>query len=183
MPFLRWIGFTFLLAGCGLLGGCAMESTAPAATEVGASMQGMVHGGQQPVVGAHIYLFAAGTSGYGGASTSLLSANTVGSDALGSYVLTDANGAFSITGDYACTAGTQVYVLATQGNPGYGGNNPALAMMTALGQCPAAGTFVATVPYVWVNEVTTVASVYSLAGFMTDLTHVSSSGTALAQVG
>jgi streptogramin lyase len=37
------------------------------------------------------------------------------------------------------------------------------------------------VPYIWVNEVSTVASVYALSGFMTDLTHIGSSGTPLAQ--
>jgi len=31
-------------------------------------------GGRQAITGAHVYLFAAGTSGYGTASTSLLTA-------------------------------------------------------------------------------------------------------------
>jgi hypothetical protein len=55
--------------------------------------------------------------------------------------------------------------------------------MTAVGQCPVSGNLQAVVPFIFVNEVTTVASVYALAGFMTDLAHVSSSGTPLAQAG
>jgi hypothetical protein len=173
-----------LLAISALLSGCALNNTAPPNSAAGIHLRGNIHGGQQPIVGAHVYLFAAGTTGYGAASTSLLTSGTVGSDSLGQYVTTDANGSFSITGDYTCTSATQLYVLATQGNPGIPNqNNPNLALMAALGQCPAAGNIASAVPFVFVNEVTTVASVYALAGFMTDLTHVSSSGTPLAQAG
>jgi hypothetical protein len=173
-----------LLAISVLLSGCALNNTAPPNSAAGIHLRGNIHGGQQPIVGAHVYLFAAGTTGYGAASTSLLSSGTVGSDSLGQYVTTDANGAFSITGDYTCTSATQLYVLATQGNPGVPNqNNPNLALMAALGQCTAAGNIASAVPFVFVNEVTTVASVYALAGFMTDLAHVSSSGTTLAQAG
>ena len=38
----------------------------------GAALHGMVHGGQQPIVGAHVYLYAANTTGYGNAAVSLL---------------------------------------------------------------------------------------------------------------
>lgn len=177
--------FSSLLAASVLLSGCALNSTAPPNSAAGVRLAGKVHGGQQPVVGAHVYLFAAGTTGYGAAATSLLTSGTVGSDSLGQYVTTDSSGSFAITGDYTCISSTQVYVLATQGNPGLPGNetNPNLALMTALGQCPASGNLQATVPFIFVNEVTTIASVYSLAGFMTDLAHVSSSGTPLAQAG
>jgi hypothetical protein len=173
-----------LLAISVLLSGCALNNTAPPNSAAGIHLRGNIHGGQQPIVGAHVYLFASGTTGYGAASTSLLTSGTVGGDSLGQYVTTDANGSFSITGDYTCTSATQLYVLATQGNPGIPNqNNPNLALMAALGQCPAAGSIASGVPFVFVNEVTTVASVYALAGFMTDLAHVSSSGTPLAQAG
>jgi hypothetical protein len=177
--------FLSLVSASILLSGCTLKTTAPSNSAPGPQLSGRVHGGQQPVVGAHVYLFAAGSTGYGTASTSLLTVGTVGSDSLGQYVATDSNGSFTITGDYTCTSGTQLYVLATQGNPGLPGNqsNPNLALMTAVGQCPAAGNILATVPFIFINEVTTVASVYALAGFMTDLAHVSSSGTPLAQAG
>ena len=126
---------------------------------------------------------AAGVSGYGAASTSLLVAGTTGlSDSIGAYVLTAADGSFSITGDYTCTANTQVYLYALGGNPGAGVNSAA-GFLAALGNCPASGSFVTQTPYIYMNEVSTVAAAYSIAGFATDATHVSSSGTALAKTG
>ena len=95
------------------------------------------------------------------------------------YVTTDVSGSFSITGDYTCGAGQQVYLYALGGNPG-AGINSAAGLMAALGTCPAAGNFLTTTPYVVVNEVSTVATAYAFAGFATDATHVGSSGTALA---
>jgi hypothetical protein len=155
-------------------------------------MQGRVFGGQQPIVGAHVYLFAANTTGYAGpgiaasssnASLSLLSAASTGlSDSVGAYVLTDGSGVFSITGDYSCTPNTQVYVYALGGNPG-AGTNAVAGLMAALGNCPGVGNFLSATPFILINEVSTIAAAYSFAGFATDATHVSSSGTALAKTG
>jgi streptogramin lyase len=158
------------------------ESASPVA-EQGAAIVGQIHGGQQPVVGAHVYLLQANTTGYGAASISLLNASSTGqSDSVGAYVLTTSTGAFSISTDYTCSVGSQVYVYALGGNPGAGTNANA-GFLAALGQCPSAGNFAATVPYVWVNEVSTVAAAYALAGYATDALHVSSSGTTLALTG
>jgi len=55
-----------------------------------------------------------------------------------------------------------------------------------LGNCPAPGglnALLSAAPYVVINEATTVAAAYAFAGFATDATHVSSSGTPLAKVG
>jgi hypothetical protein len=176
-----------------LLSGCAMQTTSSPGSSTGLAIQGMVHGGQQPVVGAQVYLFAANTTGYGNASVSLL-ANVPGSTTLDSsggptngdyYVTSGTGGSFTITGDYACTAGTQVYLYALGGNPGLasGTNNTASGLIAALGACPATGNFLTTAPFIVINEVSTVAAAYALSGFATDATHVSSSGTALANVG
>ena len=73
------------------------------------------------------------------------------------YVTTDSNGGFSITGEYTCTSGQQVYLYALGGNPG-SGTNSAAGLMAALGNCPAAGNFLAATPYVVINEVSTVAA-------------------------
>jgi streptogramin lyase len=182
----------FLLAGCS--GGSlqTLNSTASSDGSAGAKLQGRVFGGQQPITGAHVYLFAANTTGYGGAgvaasssnaSISLLNASATGnSDALGAYVTTDGSGNFSITGDYTCMPGSQVYLYALGGNAG-AGTNPAAGLMALLGNCPAAQNFLAATPFIFVNEVSTVAAAYAMAGFATDATHVSSSGTGLAQVG
>jgi hypothetical protein len=171
-----------LLAGCsgGILGGVKPTQGAQPSSSAGARLVGGVHGGQQPIAGSHVYLLAAGTNGYGQASVSLLTSGT-GSDGLGTYVATDGNGGFSITGDYTCAAGQQVYVYALGGDPG-AGTNAAAGLMAALGNCPVEGVFPSSL-FISVNEVSTVAAAYAMAGFATDATHVSSSGTALALTG
>jgi hypothetical protein len=149
----------------------------------------MVHGGQQPVSGAHIYLYAAGTGGYGGASVSLLKAHSGGSfpthkDGNGNYYeITDSGGYFDLTNAYTCTPGQQVYLYSIGGNPGLSAANPALGLMAVLGQCPSGGTFAGTLENIFVSEISTVAAAYAMSGFATDATDVSSSGTALAKVG
>jgi streptogramin lyase len=144
-----------------------------------------VHGGQQPVTGAHIYLFAGNPAGYGAPSVSMLdpAQPDVLTDAVGTYVLTDSGGNFTITGNYTCTAGQEVYLLALGGNPGLpaGEQNPALALMSAFGACPEGHTnFVSTVPFVFIDEVSTVAAAYGLSGYMTDSTHLGYAPTANA---
>jgi streptogramin lyase len=161
--------------------------TTPATTS-STPIVGNVHGGDEPVVGAHIYLFAANTAGYGAASISLMDTTQPGvfTDSSGGYVLTDAGGGFDLTGVYSCTSGQQVYIIATGGNPGLpnGGTNSALALMSVLGACPdGQSTFADTVPFVFINEVSTVASAFALSGFMTDATHVSSGSSANAMQG
>jgi hypothetical protein len=103
------------------------------------------------------------------------------------YVTTDSGGNFSISGDYTCTAGQQVYLYSLGGDPGLGtGANAAAGLMAALGSCPTGGNFLSgstPISYIVVNEVSTVAAAYAMAGFATDATHVGSSGTALALTG
>jgi hypothetical protein len=147
------------------------------------SGSGVVFQGNQPLSGAHVYLFAAGTTGYGQPSVSLLDAADTGySDSIGAYVLTSTNGVFSIKADYNCAPGTQVYLYALGGDAS-SGINDAIGLLAVLGNCPSAGNFSTAIPYVWVNEVSTIAAAYSFAGFATDATHVSSSGTELARTG
>jgi len=150
-------------------------------------LNGKVHGGQNPVAGASVYVYAAGTSGYGGASVSLLGPSGSGNwpthqDGNGNYyVTTDSNGNFGLTGDYTCTAGQQVYLYAVGGNPG-AGTNSSDGFLAVLGNCPG-GDFSSIIPNVIVNEVTTVAAAYAMAGYATDATHVSSPSRALALTG
>ena len=184
-------GYAALLALPLVLTGCAVGPTTSPSPEPGVAVTGSVHGGQQPIVGAHVYLFAANTTGYAGpgispssgnASVSLLNSSSTGaSDSLGAYVTTGAGGKFSITGDYTCTPNAQVYIYALGGNPG-AGTNPAAGLMAALGNCPGSGTFSSS-SFININEVTTAAAAYAFAGFASDATHVSSSSTALAKVG
>ena len=139
------------------------------------SISGTTYGGQQPIVGAKVYLYAAGTGGYGGNGITASSANASVSllDSPG-YVTTDVNGFFSITTDYTCTVGQQIYMLSLGGQPTTGTTNTAAGLMAVLGQCPASGSLAQQTPSVYMNEVTTVAAAYALAGFATDATHISS---------
>ena len=181
-----------------------MSPTASPLVETGQSIAGNVHGAQQPVSGAHVYLMQAntgnGTGAFAGngvpastanASISTLTPNSViqapsggGTDSVGSYVLTSASGGFTISGDYTCTANTQLYLYVLGGNTGGGAsNNPAAGFLAALGNCPSNGSFATLVPFVQVNEVTTVAAAYAIAGYATDATHVASSGSTIALTG
>ena len=178
--------FTSLAVGLlSLLSGCSASFTSspvePHETPIG-NIQGTVHGGQAPISGGHIYLYAAGTTGYGTAATSLISstASNAFEDGNGNYyVVTDANGNFALGGDYTCTQGQAVYMVAVGGNPGLTGtvNNTAIVQMAGLGICPATGNLAAQVPYLVINEVTTVAFAYSMSGFATTAFNVSSDAT------
>jgi len=113
---------------------------------------------------------------------SLLNATATGhSDAVGGYVLTASDGGFQWTGDAACAPGDELYVYSLGGSVG-GEANSAAGLLAVVGKCPAGGDLGA-LPYVWVNEVSTVVAAYAMAGFAVDATHVSSSGTALALAG
>ncbi|SNS35158.1 hypothetical protein SAMN05421770_101618 [Granulicella rosea] len=181
---LRMILSGSLTCGALFLAGCGISSNpSPRQAVSGMAIQGKVHGGQQPIGGAHVYMLAANTIGYGAASLSLLDPVATGlSDSIGAYVLTDANGNFNITGDYTCTPGQQVYLYSLGGDPGAGVNS-ASGLLAVLGACPAAGNFLAATPFIFINEVSTAGAAHAIAGFATDATHVSSSGTALGLQG
>jgi streptogramin lyase len=180
------ISWTIVMVTCVLfLSGCSgVPGTTPIQTTAGsvpgAAIQGMVHGGQQPIVGAKVYLYGANTTGYGNPAVSLLqSAGGTVADGNGNYYyLTQSGGTFSISGDFTCpSAGTQVYLYAVGGDPGLGdGANSAIGLMAALGTCGS----LSSAPYVVINEISTIATAYSIAGFAVDSTHVSSSNSTLA---
>ncbi|MES2390847.1 MAG: choice-of-anchor D domain-containing protein, partial [Acidobacteriota bacterium] len=134
--------------------------TSPAAS---LALRGKVHGGQQPVSGSTIQLYAVGFSGGGSASTPLLAAT----------VTSDGGGGFTITGAYTCpTAGSQVYIVARGGNPGLtaGTNNTAIVLAAALGPCGNLGTST----FININEVTTAALANALAPFYGSTTSIGS---------
>lgn len=154
--------FAFLLLAFFSVG-CSKQ-TAPTVPTFAAGRPGSVHGGQQPVSGAVVQLYAVGTTGDGSAGTPLLNQS----------VISDANGNFTLTNLYSCPTGASlVYVVASGGNPGLapGTNNAALNMMTALGRCDSltSSTFIV------INELTTVAAVAALAPFMTAPASIGSS--------
>ncbi|MDR3736219.1 MAG: hypothetical protein P4L10_11860 [Acidobacteriaceae bacterium] len=138
-------------------------------------MSGTVHGGQQPISGATIKLYVAGSTGYGSAGTELLGSNVVTTSDGSGVVNSNANagnanntlakGRFIIDNDYTCpTINSLVYIVATGGDPGVGGiNNTAITLVTALGKCGNLNTNTT----IAMNELTTVAAAYALGQFFT----------------
>lgn len=126
-----------LALSAAMLAGCSANfvpsPVTPERVPIG-NIQGAVHGGQAPVSGAQVYLYQAGTTGYGSAATSLIcnknlmsasqfatctaQSNVYEDSSSNYYVKTDSGGNFALSGDYTCTEGTQVYMVAVGGNPG-----------------------------------------------------------------
>jgi hypothetical protein len=169
-------GAVFTLSGCSAnFGG----STGAADQVHMQSISGIVHGGQQGLVGAQVFLYAVGTGGYGSAST-----------LVAGPVTTDSSGNFSFSSGFNCTAGQQLYLYALGGDPELGqggtasGNNPGAGLLAVAGHCTG-GTGItnsqgATIGAIFMDEVSTIATAYSLAAYATDATHIGRSGTALA---
>lgn len=163
-------GITFSTVGKVTVKAVAIDSgtDSPVATATyqvfppGTAFSGIVQSGTKPVNGAQVLLYAAGQSGYGSNAT-----------ALGAPVTTDSSGAFSMQNS-GCPASPNdmVYLVATGGDSGNGANSK-LEFMAALGPCSK----VSSSAQVVVNEVTTVASAYALAQFMTTVPNVGSSST------
>ena len=160
----RWIDATAILVTAGVvaLTGCTTNSaTNENAVAVATSPHGEVYGGQQPVSGMSLQLYAAGSSGYGSAATPLFMTPPT----------TSASGGFTFPA-YSCPMPTvqvpnpQVYLVGTSGDPiagnTGGADNPNLALMVALGSCSSlnSGT------HIHMNELTTVAAAWALAPFM-----------------
>ncbi len=156
--------------------GCGVSSLSePSAIPATLTVNGHVHGGQQPVSGATLQLYATNMTANQGASAALLTAP----------VISGADGTFSITGKYSCPASDPlVYIVATGGNPGLGGsvNNTGIAMMSLLGDC---NTLLANASqtFIFIDELTTVVAVQTLAPFMTDYAHIGSAPSSTSGVG
>ena len=196
------------VSGCGVGGIDPTSGDRGAPATPAAILSGAAHGGQNPISGATLQLYAAGepaaptsgtpTGGLGQGARALLAVGSMslnssnnywpnGSTHLGATCayttgnpnnctalpMTDANGNFTITGDYTCPSANagasplitpQVYLVATGGNPGLGGsvNNRYIALMAALGACSG----LSSATFVNVDEVTTVGAVWALQQFL-----------------
>jgi hypothetical protein len=172
------------LAACA---GMPAVNTASTGSSSGTALRGSVHGGQNPIAGAHVYLYAINTNGYGGpgiapsstnASVSLLRSGT-GTTQDGSghyYVTTDQYGNFAITSDYSCPSNyAHAYFYAVGGDSGSGANS-AITLIAPAQACNTSAT-------TDINEVSTIATAYSYAGLASDPLHIASSNTALAATG
>jgi hypothetical protein len=155
--------FLILLAGCG--SGKFIQLTPPN----NLSLKGSVLGGQLPLVGSELRLYATGSTGDGSTSTALLSQS----------FQTDGNGEFTISAAYKCpSASSQVYIVATGGKPylSSSASNPSIALMATLGSCGNLNS----VPSITVNEVTTVGSIWPFAPYAKTVSQIGS-GNADAQ--
>jgi len=144
------------LTGCGLSGSAV-------ALPGGDALIGNVRGGNQPVSGSHIQLYAAGTSGTGSTAQPLLS----------NAVESDDNGNFLIPAGFRCPSqSSQVFVVADGGNPGLssGTDNKALALTAMLGSCSK----LSAANIIIVDEVSTIGSIWPLAAYMKSPTDLGS---------
>jgi streptogramin lyase len=117
------------------------------------------------VSGASLELYAAGNSGNGSTPAALLA----------TALTTVTDGTFSVPSGYTCpSAQTPVYLIAKGGQPASAASaNSSLWLITAVGPC---GSIAAGSSFV-VNEVTTAASVWALASFMSSGGNVGASCT------
>lgn len=134
------------LSGCGADVTARIQDAAPSV-----AIAGTVMGGQNPIIGATVGVYAFGSQGYGSDAVQLA---TTQSNPDGSFQFA--------SGAYTCPVGDPpVYLLAMSGDAGSGQKNPNAVLGTPLGTCTEGKTE----EKVLVNEVTTVALAYSLSHF------------------
>jgi hypothetical protein len=159
-PNVRLLGFFLPIVIA--LAGCNSATITPLVDPTSHVIHGNVHGGQQPLVGASIQLYAAGDpstgGGYGVGSTPLI---------VGPLPTTDNNGNFTITGTYVLpTTPSHLYIVAIGVSSGAGSpvNNQS-ALMAVIDGCNGV-TSLSPLLFITINEVTTVASTLALQPFM-----------------
>jgi hypothetical protein len=156
------------LAPAALMTGCANMVTTASDTNafsVAGTMNGKLYGGNQPVSGSTVKLYAVGTTGYGSPGT-LLATTTSANDGYGSFSFSQVtSGATGPSGSaYICpSSNSLLYIIASGGNTiGTGSNNNTAAVfLAAVGPCGTAASV-----FLDVNEVTTAASVAALAQYI-----------------
>jgi hypothetical protein len=134
----------------GALSGCTLVPSVNDLPAAPVTIGGTIFGGQQPIAGATVQVWAVGSAGYGSPSTMLATTTS------------DVGGNFSFAaGAYTCPqANTPIYLTATGGDPGVGANNSAIALAAPVGTCSNAAN-----AFVNINEVTTIATAYAYGHF------------------
>ena len=149
--------------------GCSMSasdsSTGPLTIP---AFSGKSMGGQMPIIGATIKLYATTSTGYG--TGSFLKEATQQGASVGQD--TNSGGGFTIAGPITCPAGQFAYIVSSGGNTGGNAVNPNAVLVAALGRCEDLYTSTSGGTYdgpalVYINELTTVAAGYALGNFST----------------
>ncbi len=177
------------LAGCSGIGSNSFPDTGYQ-TPLG-TIQGSNYGGHAPLVGSHIYVLQASTSGYGAAATSLLGASYqttsypttedisdpyIPTATPWYYVTADSTGAFNISGDYTCTSGLPVYLYAYGGAPTTTFSTAAISSFKSITAATSGSTLQFTT-----NFAATSGEQIILSGFTAPYTYLNGqSGTVLA---
>jgi len=148
--------FTLLLFSSAALIGCGVGELAGPAPVTPAPLSGRAMGGEQPIANGTVTLYS--TTNNGVAQSAGFYAGTATS--LGS-VTTKSDGTFTFTSGPTCSDPNQVYITASGGNAGGNTNNANILMVAAIGNCD----LLTPSTYIVINEVTTAAAAYALAGF------------------
>jgi hypothetical protein len=139
------------LAGCGI-GTLAVQNEPVSPLSV-AGVSGHLRGGESPIVGANVYLYATTSGGYPTAGT--------GGTQL-AMTTSNGTGDFTFSSPATCTTGQQAYMFAVGGNSGSNTVNSQIVQVAAVGPCSGLTTGTS----VNIDEVSTVAAAYALSGFM-----------------
>jgi len=127
----------------------------------------------------YTYTFTAGNQLYSGQSVQFSSSSLAGQwatlNSTAQTVLANPSGtSFQISTTVAPGTGANTQ---TGSITAVGASNPAIANMALLGICPGVGNFTKLISYVYMNEVSTVAMAYGIAGFATDSVHIGTSSS------
>jgi hypothetical protein len=157
-----------LASGAVFTAGCSnMATTASSSNPFSspATLSGTIHGGNQPVIGAAVTLWFAGQGG------PAVKAATTTSGANGSFSFNRGTVGDGTTPNYVCPSGGSplVYVTAVGGNTQNNGlpqSNLAAAFIALYGDC----TFIGASNFVYMSEVTTVATMAAVQQFFNPAT-------------
>jgi len=158
--------------GLSLLSGCGVGTPATGTTDISGnssgSMGGILHGGPNPIIGAVMTLYTTTSAGYGATATKVATTTTLGDGSFAFVLPTNA---------IACPTGEYAYVGAYSGSTGATGNNASSLLMVPIGLCDTnyssvttdggitfTNTYLGT--NIWIDELTTTVSSYTLGNFM-----------------
>jgi hypothetical protein len=151
-------------AGCSNL---ATTATTTAPLSQAATLSGMIHGGNQPVVGATVGLYYAGQKGSPGMPASIAATTTTDASGNFSFIKDTQNGNTDSGNTFSCPTASDplVYVVSKGGNTQNNGDttqsNDAAAFISVYGTCYE----LSAANHVDMTEVTTVATMAAVQQF------------------